>query len=456
MAFRRHTTQSVAALGPGPGSVRVALSAALVGLGLLAGAAAPVCATNGMYLIGYGPETVGRGGANLAISDRTLAINFNPAGISQLQGNHLTASLSLLVPSLEFENGLNPATDAEDSVFPLPAVAYVRGGKETRWAWGVGLVAQGGMGAEFRNLATPFGTRDETFSEIRFATLVPTISYAITPYQSVGVALNVGYADASFRFFPNTSFFDPRMPQMAFPGVDLDQAGGLQTNVRVGWLWQADPRFSVGAVYQTETDSDFENGDMVFNFTNFPFLGRKVKYTADVEGFTFAGQAGVGFAVRPNSRWILALDVKRIFWDDAIDTIEVRATDPDVAGAPAEIVLPFVFDWKDQWVLAVGGDYRLNDRVTLRAGYNYGENPVPDATLTPLFPANVEHHLTFGASWLAGSRVFELALERAFEADQTNDNTDPAVNPFGPGARVSHEQWTLSFGVSWSWARNND
>jgi|GEM_PF-2962302 len=81
------------------------------------------------------------------------------------------------------------------------------------------------------------------------------------------------------HFFPNTSFFDPRMPEMAFPGVDLDQAGGLQTNVRAGWLWQA---------------------------------------------------------------------------------------------------------------------------------------------------------------------------------DQTNDNTDPAVNPFGSGARVSHEQWTLSFGVSWSWARNND
>jgi long-chain fatty acid transport protein len=430
--------------------------AGIVALALLLSSAGPAGATNGMYLIGYGPETVGRGGANLAISDRTLAINFNPAGISQLQGNHLSASLSLLVPSLEFENGMNPATDAEDSVFPLPAVAYVRGGKETRWAWGVGLVAQGGMGAEFRGLNTPFGTRDQTFSEIRFVTVVPTVSYALTPYQSLGLALNVGYADASFKFFPETSFFSPQMPAMSFPGVDLDQAGGLQTNVRLGWLWQADPRFSVGAVYQTETDSDFEDGDMAVNFTNFPFLGRKVNYSADVDGFTFAGQAGVGFAVRPARRWVLALDVKRIFWDDAIDTIEVRATDPDVQGAPPEIVLPFVFDWQDQWVFALGGDYRLNDRLTLRAGYNYGENPVPDETLTPLFPATVEHHATLGASWLVGSRVFEIALERAFESDQTNDNPNPAVNPFGPGARVSHDQWTLSFGVSWTWARTND
>ena len=30
------------------------------------------------------------------------------------------------------------------------------------------------------------------------------------------------------------------------------------------------------------------------------------------------------------------------------------------------------------------------------AGWNYGENPVPDATLNPLFPATVERHYTAG------------------------------------------------------------
>ena len=122
--------------------------------------AAPAVATNGMYMPGYGPETVGRGGANLAISDRSLALNFNPAGITQLQGNHLHVSASLLMPSLEFENMVNEPLEAESRIFPLPNVAYVRGGKESPWTFGVGLLAQGGMGATFENMNTFFGTSD--------------------------------------------------------------------------------------------------------------------------------------------------------------------------------------------------------------------------------------------------------------------------------------------------------
>ncbi|HBL29768.1 MAG TPA: aromatic hydrocarbon degradation protein, partial [Acidobacteria bacterium] len=69
---------------------------------------------------------------------------------------------------------------------------------------------------------------------------------------------------------------------------------------------------------------------------------------------------------------MLAVDVKRYFWDAAIDTITVTGRNPDVQGAPAEVVLPFVFNWKNQWVYAVGADWRASDRLTLRAGYNYG------------------------------------------------------------------------------------
>ena len=424
-------------------------------------------ATNGMYLIGYGPETVGRGGANLAISDRTLAVNFNPAGISQLQGNHLSASLSLLAPSLEFANMLNDNVAAEDRIFPLPALAYVRGGKESNWSWGLGLVAQGGMGATFEDLNTFFGTRDETFSEVRFATLTPTVAYSISEDMAIGLTANLGYADASFRFFPTTSFFNTQDPVRSFAGVNLKQAGGLQTNFRLGWWWRATETLSIGAVYQTETESNFEDGDLWADFTAFPGLGpgptggpgqlplnrTKIRYSADIDGFTFAAQAGIGFALRPAEKWVVALDIKRNFWDHAIDTIVVTATDPDRNGAPPTLVLPFVFDWQDQWVYALGADYRASDRLTLRAGFNYGENPVPDDTLTPLFPANTEKHLTVGASWLAGNKLIEIAVERAFENEQTNNNPNPAVNPFGPGATVRHEQWTVSFGVSWAWQR---
>ena len=84
-----------------------------------------------------------------------------------------------------------------------------------------------------------------------------------------------------------------------------------------------------------------------------------------------------------------------------------------------------------------------------------GENPVPDETLTPLFPATTEHHLSVGASVLKGSVTYEFALEHAFNASNTNNNPDPMVNPFGPGARVDHSQWTVAFGISWAKSRSS-
>ena len=413
-------------------------------------APAPARATNGMYLTSYGAETAGRAGANLAVSDRTLALNFNPAGLAQLQGQHSSVNLSLLAPSLQFENGLNASTDAEDRYFPLPAFAWVRGGKDTKWSWGVGLVGQGGMGATFEGLNTPFGTRDETFTEVRFATLTPTVAYAFSDDMAVGASANLGYADASFRFFPHTSFFNTQDPANSFFGLDMEQAKGAQTSLRLGWWWRAHPQLSVGAVYQTRTDSEFEDGDMTVNFSSHPFLRQKVQYTAKMDGFTFAAQAGLGIAWKPTPKWVLAADAKRYFWDDAIDTITVTATQPDTPGAPSQIEVPFVFNWKDQWVFAVGADYRLNDALTLRAGYNFGENPVPDNTLTPLFPATTERHVTVGAGWLRGNKTYDIAIERAFNESRTNFNTNPQVNPFGPGARVDHEQWTVSLGMSWA------
>ncbi len=422
----------------------------IFGLTILLAAAPALQATEGMYLVGYGAESIGRGGANLAVSDRSLAINFNPAGISQLQGRHYSLSLAVLAPSLDFENMVNGPIGGEDTFFPLPAFAYVRGAKDSPWSWGIGFVAQGGMGAEFRDVNTFFGTRDRTFSEVRFATLVPTVAYAINEDMAVGAALNIGWGDVAFEFFPETSFFNAADPAMSFFGLDMEAAGGLQTNLRLGWWWRPDPKFTVGLIYQTETNSNFESGDMLVNFTNHPFIGQKVGYTAHVDDFTFAAVAGVGLGIRVSEKTLLAVDVKRNFWASAIDVIQVVAENPEVAGAPPQLVIPFVFNWKDQWVYNVGVDYRASDRWTLRGGYSYGENPVPDDTLNPLFPATVENHVSFGFGYLKGNRIWNFAIERAFEADNVNNNQNPMVNPFGPGSRVKHDQWTISLGASWA------
>ena len=44
-------------------------------------------ATNGLNQIGFGTESVGMGGADIAVARDTSALNTNPAGLSQITNN---------------------------------------------------------------------------------------------------------------------------------------------------------------------------------------------------------------------------------------------------------------------------------------------------------------------------------------------------------------------------------
>jgi long-chain fatty acid transport protein len=71
-------------------------------------------------------------------------------------------------------------------------------------------------------------------------------------------------------------------------------------------------------------------------------------------------------------------------------------------------------NWKDQTVLSLGGAYRVNDAWTLRAGYSHSTNPIPDATVHPLFPAIVKDHYTAGLGYqLGGGMSIDAAVSHA-------------------------------------------
>jgi long-chain fatty acid transport protein len=56
----------------------------------------------------------------------------------------------------------------------------------------------------------------------------------------------------------------------------------------------------------------------------------------------------------------------------------------------------------------------------LRCGYAYGNNPVPETTVFPLFPAVVVHHASIGGSLKVSKAVaINAAYEHAFRNDET-------------------------------------
>ena len=79
---------------------------------------------------------------------------------------------------------------------------------------------------------------DETFSEVRFASLNPTVAYSFNDNLSIGLSAILGYSDVQFRFWPGASTNGGTPPPETsddFYGMDLSEpAKNLQLRLPPG------------------------------------------------------------------------------------------------------------------------------------------------------------------------------------------------------------------------------
>ncbi len=441
--------------------LRISLSALLIVIPPVA--VRPAAASNGMNMIGFGAESVAMGGADLAVSECAPALNINPAGIGRCPRPELIFGAGVMWPSVSHADRLGNDHDDVLDRPPMPLVGWVH--PAARVAFGVGLWVQGGLGAEYTDLTTPFAAMagsgmlppgffngdsvpatDDTRTRVMFARLTPAIAWSPAPGWTAGVGLNVGYARAGMRLFPETSIMaDLDMsgtegdgPGDFFFGMDLEDTSSFGYGVRLGFQYRKGA-LSLGGAYATETDLDLDGGTMTLNMSSIG-LGR-VRYDAQIDGLSWPRQAGVGLAYRFGPRVLIAGDVDWVNWSSAVETLSIELMNPDVPMAPPSRTIPFPMDWEDQWVWAVGLEVTPSPAWALRFGYNRGDTPIPDDRLRPLFPAIAEDHVTAGFGVTGRSWSFDLALEYVLESKRTNDSPDTRINPFGPGSRETLSQF---------------
>jgi len=410
-------------------------------------AAAPAGATNGMDMIGYGTRSIGMGGADVAVAGDASNVSGNPAAVSEATPSSANIGVTLLMPKMSvthYTQSGPDSVDGEAQYFPMPQLGYVHRLKDSGLAIGLGLYAQGGMGVDFKGLNTGMGTTDQLTSQVSFMRLNPIVSYKLNDAVTLGGTLMIGYSSCKFSVYPNTySAGQDGKPGTRddFAGMDVTGLDGWGLAGRVGAQVKVGSMVRLGATYTSESTIKLDSGNARLNFG-----GMKVNYDAELADFTWPQEAEAGVAVTPAKGLTVAADVKWINWSATIDQPKLKMSNPDSAGVPTENTATFDMAWDDQWVYAIGVEYVVNPMHTLRAGFNYGKSPVPDANLNPLFPATVEKHLTLGYGLTLGQWGINLAYEHAFENTQVNNN---AANMFGAGLEVSHSQNTVSLDATY-------
>lgn len=143
----------------------------------------------------------------------------------------------------------------------------------------------------------------------------------------------------------------------------------------------------------------------------------------------FPQSISLGTSINASKDLRFALDLEWINWKNAFDNMSLTLTNganPNInrmLGNTGDFSIEFPLLWKDQFALRVGGEYDVSPVATVRAGYAYGSNPVPDETVFPVFPAIVENHIMVGGSYMIAGRLtihgaYELALTKKQFASQ--------------------------------------
>lgn len=358
----------------------------------LAGLAGSAYATNGYFAHGYGMSAKGMGGAGIAYPQDTLAAATNPAGMVHV-GNRMDIGLEIFAPDRGFTYaGGSPDGNGSgmmESWFPIPEFGYNRM-INNDMSFGVSVFGNGGMNTTYGDNDHPFnffpfgaadpdgdGIIDSAPTEVGIDLMqmfiAPTIAYKVNQQLSVGATLNL--IAQSFESKGLT----------AFGQINNGKDYSYGASLRVGGLYQVNNAVTVGATYQTKGNMS-KLKDYAAMFPN----GGE---------FDIPANYGVGIAVKASDKLDIALDVMRIEYEGV-----------DVTGNKALFSLfqtnQHGFGWEDQTVVKLGMAYKYNSDLILRAGINYGEQPVDvsstfvadDITsdLNTLAPGVVETHLTLG------------------------------------------------------------
>ena len=429
--------------------------ATLVALGLAAAFPDSVLATNGFNFYGFGAETIGVGGADVALVRDTSALVTNPAGLAHIKRRQLDSNLDpYYLVDVSHADSLGNDERSKPRLGGSGSMAYAQRIGDSNLVAGVGSYVAGGLGFEYRDLDTGFGTRDELVTRFSVLRVAPGIAWDAGPTLALGASLSINYAMARLKEFPDSSVFNLLDPQQSLFGSRIDGLTGFGFGLNLGLRYVLDPseRWVLGLAYRSRSKLDLDDGKLTVNYDALG-AGRIAYHDVSLHGITIPQDLQLGLLFRATAHWKLMGELTWIDWSDAIRDFRIEASDPE--RNPLPLLIPDrierrqPLEWRDQLVVALGVMYEPGADWRLSAGINFGSQPVPRRNLTPLIAAIPEKHFAIGAGRRI-SEAWDLQFALVYVA-KTSVNYENSASRVTADARETHETFALSLGISRSW-----
>lgn len=413
----------------------------LIILGLIALVAAPAMATNGDNLISIGPISRSMGGVGIAApQDAISAVFSNPAAMCfgpYCPGSGFDFAGTLFMPKVDAKISISGMPDisagSDRKVYAIPAIglSVPITNQFPLWRFGIAAYGVSGLGVDYRNT----GIDQPRFFDFGPMGQFPLAAGADTQLQIMKFA-------PSIAFQPNDKFSVGLAVHIDYSSLDLGSGSSFNYGLgaQLGAIYKLTDMISVGATYVSPQEV---NHKKVLTFDGQNFANLKLESPQ---------QVGIGVSVEPfKDCLLLEVNGRWVNWANATGYDD--------------------FDWKDQWVLAIGAQYKPMKQLALRVGYNYADNPVKQhnnfGSLSPVvnvqgtpipryyyetfriigFPAIVKQHVTVGIGYEFSKKfVLNAGYTHAFEETINESGVNIAGQPTSLQSKLSEN--SLEFGLT--------
>lgn len=365
--------------------------------------------------------------AAVAGVDDPSAVYVNPAALTQVNGNQILGGITYVNTISSVRNsGAKSRNIHDDDLLPNLFANYHI--PDTKFTLGIGSYTPFGLATSYKGGA--FTRYAAVRSELRTIYITPTLAWEPLPYLSVGGGVSFVHSSGVLS---RAIFFGP-FGDGKLRITDTDNAYGY----KLGFLVKPHERVRLGFTYTSHVDLNFDDADV--KFRDAPGAGG-LSSTSKATGIHLPNPPviNVGVHWQIDSNWGIELQYDYARWSK-FQHLKASFSNPLPGLGGAVPISGFLIpqNWKNSSSLRFGTQYKLTNKLDLRAGVGLDESPIPNSTLGPAIPGADYLTLTAGAgySW-QGLKIDVGYMAVFYKTRKVNNNVletggDPNALPF-PG-----------------------
>lgn len=340
-------------------------------------------------------DMLGTAGSGVARGGRASAAWYNPATTVDIDRITVTGGGSLLGLSSEYST----STASDDLVDKIRMTGFFYGvaplGDDFRLNLSVnapyGMITQWEPDSQLSSLST--------YTCLRVCYISPSItwkvndqlSFAAGPDIAIGVARLANYID------------------IPVPGQKRNKMYMSAESMGIGGFaavyYKPSDEWGFGAKFQSRIHMRFD-GDVKYRYRE--YLNGALKFHNSDAHASIDMPASVALGIRNNSfeRWTFLFDAVWTKWS-SYKALNLSFDKYPGTTTPGEVKNPR--DWHDVWTYHAGAEYKLTDRWTLMAGFDYDNSPSNSRSTSPEMPDSDKFLIGVGVGYLADNWGFDIA-----------------------------------------------